>query len=232
MRRRSAVAGVVAVAALIVSLIVSPVALAAIDGPCEATLAGFDLRDREVGPRAHAISVHEATQPVLRMTSNRQFTSMKVEMKVTGFTWTVREEPVSGRSWETELPLDDYATWGIGLFEVIATGTGSGFSCEATTLIDVEGSSVATVAGLSGLALLVVGAVGVLVLIMRGGRAGGQPFAGVFFGALLGIGVGTLLQQFGVLYPTIPVSIVVVAAGALVGLLAGMIGFRPLEGAP
>ena len=131
-----------------------------------------------------------------------------------------------------ELPLDDYATWGIGLFEVIATGTGSGFSCEATTLIDVEGSSVATVAGLSGLALLVVGAVGVLVLIMRGGRAGGQPFAGVFFGALLGIGVGTLLQQFGVLYPTIPVSIVVVAAGALVGLLAGMIGFRPLEGAP
>ena len=85
-----------------------------------------------------------------------------------------------------------------------------------------------TAAGLAA-SVPIVGAVGVLVLVMRGGRAGGQPFAGVLFGSLLGIGVGVLLQQLGVVYPTILVAIVVVAAGAVIGFLAGMLGFRSIE---
>jgi hypothetical protein len=211
------------------ALVAAQSATAAIEGPCEASIAAVDVRDRGTSPRSAAIPVHETTRPLVRMSSERPLTHLKVEMQVTGFIWTVHDEPTDGREVEAELPVDDYATWGIGLFEVTATGTGSGFTCTATALIDVEGSAIATAAGLAGLGLTVVGAAGVLVLIMRGGRAGGQPFAGVFFGAALGIGIGTLLQQFGVIYPTILVTIVVIAAGAAIGFLAGMIGFRQLE---
>ncbi len=225
MRRRSAVWVLVAG----IALLVSPAALAGVEGPCEAKVAGVDMRDRGTGARSEAIPVHETSRPAVSMSANRRISQGKIELELVGFRWTVHDEPVTGRSWSAEIPVDENATWGIGLFKVVATSAGTGFTCTGTALIDVEGTAVATAAGVAGLVLTIAGAVGVLVLIMRGGRAGGQPFAGVFFGSLLGIGIGVLLQQLGVVYPTILVAIVIVVAGALIGFLAGMLGLRPLE---
>lgn len=225
MRRRLSISVLVAG----IALIVSPASLAAIEGPCQASISGVDVRDRETDWRSEAIKVDETARPVVEMSAGREIARATIEFELLGLGIPLHDEPTTGRSWTYELPIDEYSTWGVGLYKVVMTSQGTGFTCTATALIDVEGSAVATVAGLAGLGLAVAGAIGVLVLVMRGGRTGGQPFAGIFFGLLLGLGVGTLLQQLGVLYPTIPVAIVVLAGGALIGFLAGMLGFRPLE---
>jgi hypothetical protein len=212
-----------------IALIATPAVQAGIEGPCNATIGGVDAKTLGVGARDDAVAVPETSRIVVAMRSNRPIAALKVRMEVAGIGWTVFDEPTEGRSWEREIPMDDYATWGVGLFKVVATSAGTGFTCTASGLVDVEGSAVATVAGLAGLGLTIVGAIGVLVLIMRGGRAGGQPFAGILSGAALGIGIGTVLQQLGIIYPTMLVAIVIVAVGAAVGFLAGMVGFRPLE---
>lgn len=229
MRRRPAVPALVPAVVAALALIVSPTAHAGIEGPCEASISGVDMSDRETRARSAAIAVSETARPVVAMSADRPIARATIEFELFGLGIPLHDEPATGRSWEHELPIDEYSTWGVGLYKVVATSTGTGFSCTATALIDVEGSAVATAAGLAALGLAAAGAVGVLVLIMRGGRAGGQPFAGIFFGVLLGVGIGALLQQLGVVYPTLLVASLVVGAGAVLGFLAGMLGFRPLE---
>jgi hypothetical protein len=90
------------------------------------------------------------------------------------------------------------------LWKVIATGTGNGFECEATALINVEDDHeldpLATIAGLGGLGLAIVGALGILGVASRIGKSRAAPFSGILLGAVLGIGVAVLLQQFSVVY--------------------------------
>ena len=47
-----------------------------------------------------------------------------------------------------------------------------------------------------------------------------------FLGVVLAAGIGILLQQYGLFYPTRIASILVLVGGAAVGFLAGVLGSR------
>ncbi len=125
--------------------------------------------------------------------------------------------------------MDDYAIYGLGLYKIVGTSIGQGFECEGAALIDVQGKDhelepLATVAGVAGLGLSLLGALGVLAIAARIGRGRAAPFLGIVFGVILGVGIGILLQQFSVLYPTVGVAVGLMAIGAGVGLAFSLFG--------
>jgi hypothetical protein len=49
---------------------------------------------------------------------------------------------------------------------------------------------------------------------------------GAFFGLLLGAGVGVLLQQLSIVYPTALVAVMLLGGGLALGILSGFWGQR------
>jgi hypothetical protein len=49
---------------------------------------------------------------------------------------------------------------------------------------------------------------------------------GAILGVLLGAGVGVLLQQFAILYPSLILALIALGGGALLGILSGLFGRR------
>ena len=92
--------------------------------------------------------------------------------------------------------------------------------------MDVQGSPLETAAGIGGLAAAVVGAIGVAALLFRRRVSGVTPFVGAFFGLLLAAGVGVLLQQFSIVYPTAIVALLGLGGGLALGVLSGLWGQR------
>lgn len=208
-------------------------ATARVSGPCTVEIASEDARSLFTGARDDAVPVDRNSLVPVRMTSERPMTRLKVELEFAGVRFTVHDRPTTGTSWASEVPVDDYGLYGMGLWKVVATGEGDGFECEATGLIEVkddhELDPLSTIAGLAGLGLALVGALGVLVTASRIGRTRSAPFAGLFFGLLLGAGVCVLLQQFSVVYPTFGVAGGLLAIGAAVGLAFSLFGLPARE---
>jgi len=225
MPRRLAIALVVVLA--LVAAWPAP-APATVVGPCTAAIADQDASSLFDGARDDAVTVDRNSLVPVRMTSEQPMTRLKVELEFAGVRFTVHDRPTTGTSWASEVPVDDYGLYGMGLWKVVASGEGAGFDCEATGLIDVEDDHVldplSTIAGLAGLALALAGALGVLAISARVGKARSAPVAGVFLGVLLGAGVCVLLQQFSVVYPTVGVAGGLLAIGAAVGLAFSLFG--------
>ncbi len=213
--------------ALATCLALAPVAGATIDGPCRATIAGQNVADRDTHATSDPITVAEGSSVRVTMASARPITHLEVELEFAGVRWTVHDEPTTGRTWSKEVAVDDYATYGVGLYKVIGSSTGPGLTCSGEALVEVEGSPLSTVAGLVGLGLVIVGGLGVGLLALRRVGSSVGIVLGTAFGALLGIGVGLLFQEFSVLYPTLVVAIVLVVGGALLGLVVS--GLRRLS---
>jgi hypothetical protein len=221
--------------ALVLSLIVAPTATARVEGPCTARIANEDVSARETSATSDAIPVDSDGLVPVTMSAERPIQRLKIEIEFSGLRWTVHDRPTSGTSWVSEVPVEDYAVYGIGLYKVVSSSVGQGFTCEAAALIDVQGDEtldpLVTVAGLVGFGLALIGALGMLVTASNVGRSRARPFLGLFFGVVLGIGVVTLLQQFSVLYPTPGVTGGIVAAGAALGLAFSIFGLpsRPSD---
>ena len=152
--------------ALVLSLIVAPTATARIEGPCTARIHGEDVSSRETDALSDAIPVDRDNLVSVTMSSTRPIQRLKVEIEFSGLRWTVHDRPNSGTSWASEVPVDDYAVYGIGLYKVVGSSFGQGFTCEAAALIDVQGDEsldpLVTVAGLVGFGLALMGALGML----------------------------------------------------------------------
>lgn len=221
--------------ALALSLVMAPTAMARIEGPCTARIGGEDVSARETGPISDAIIVSPARPVSVTMSAARPIQRLKVELEFAGVRWTVHERPSTGTSWASEVPVHDYAAYGVGLYKVVGTSVGQGFTCEGAALINVEEDEtldpLVTVAGLVGFGLALMGALGILVTASRIGRSRARPIMGLFFGATLGLGILTLLQQFSVVYPTIGVTGGLLAGGAALGLGFSMFGLpsRPSD---
>jgi len=215
---------------LLLTLVAAPEAAARIDGDCQAEIAGQDVTSKETGAFSKPIAVNRNSLAAVMMTADQPIQRLKVELEFAGVRWAVHDRPTTGTTWSSEVPVEDYNQYGIGLYKVVGTSIGAGFTCEAAALIDVRGEELdplTTVAGVGGLALAIIGSFGMLALALRVGHGrGAQVLLGVFLGALLGAGVGVLLQQFGVVYPTVPVAIVTVGAGVAVGFLLSVVGLR------
>lgn len=217
----------IAFASLLV-LIVAPDAVAAIEGPCTATIAGQDVASWQTGPLDDALTVDRDSLVSVTMSSGRPLVRLKVELEFAGVRWTVHDRPATGTTWASEVPVSDYGVYGMGLWKVVASSEGRGFACAGTALISVEDDHpldpLATISGLAGLGLALMGALGVLAIASRIGKSRAAPFSGVLLGAMMGVGVCVLLQQFSIVYPTIGVAGALIAIGAAVGLAFSLFG--------
>jgi len=214
---------------LLSALVVVPVATATTKGPCEIEFADQDVSGRQTGPLDDPITVPDNGPLSVITTSDQQLGRLKVEIEFAGIQIEVNERATTGTRWASEVKVDEYAVYGRGLYKVVATTEGRGFTCEGSALVDVEGDDVldplVTVAGVSGLGMSLLGLLGLLSIALRVGRSRrSAPLAGMFLGAILGVGVGVLLQQFSVLYPTVGVTGALIAGGAALGLLFSLFG--------
>ena len=229
MPRRSTVsllpaAFVIASLALAAALAVPQAARAEIDGPCQATIAGQNVATSDTTATGEPIKVREKARVPVTMSATRPITELAVEIEFAGIGWTVHDEPTEGRSWARTVNVGDYSKYGVGLYKVVGSSDGQAFSCTGAALIEVEGSPLTTIAGLVGLALAVFGGLGILWVAFRG--PGGAPVVGAILGVLLGAGVGVLLQQFAILYPSLILALIALGGGALLGILSGLFGRR------
>jgi hypothetical protein len=221
MHRRLAIAFVV-----ILGLAAAPEALATIEGPCEATIAEQDVIARDTYARSDAISVPKTGAVAVTMTAERPIDRMQLDIEFAGIRYKAHDEPTTVASSTGVVPVDEYATYGVGLYKIVATATGEGFTCEAVALVDVQGNPLETALGAIGVGMVIVGALGVFSFLLRGGRPGLAILLASFLGIVLAAGIGLLLQQYGLFYPTRVASILVLAGGAVAGFLAGVFGSR------
>jgi hypothetical protein len=221
MHRRLAIAFVV-----ILGLAAAPEAAATIEGPCEATVAGQDVVARDTFARSDAISVPQTGAVAVTVTADRPIDRLRLEIEFAGVRYTAHDEPTTVPSSTGVVPVDEYATYGIGLYKIVGTATGQGFTCEAVALVDVQGNPLETAMGAIGVAMIIVGGLGALSFLLRGGRPGLAMLLASFLGLILASGIGILLQQYGLFYPTRVASILVLVGGAAVGFLAGVLGSR------
>ena len=226
MQRRIAVWVLVVALAAAAGLTAAPSALATIEGPCQASIAGENVAALETGARSEPIKVGENARVPVTMTSARPITHLTVELEFAGMGIPVHDEPTEGTSWAKVVNVSDYSDYGVGVYKVVGTSTGQGFSCTGAALIEVEGEPLKTPAGIGGLAAGVVGAIGVLSLAFRRRASGAAPIFGAFFGLLLGAGVGVVLQQFAIVYPTLIVAIIALGGGLALGVVSGLWGQR------
>jgi hypothetical protein len=221
MRGRTACAGAVVALAVVAALSVAPAAVAEIEGPCQASIAGQDVAALDTDPRSEPIEVREKARVQVSMASTRPITRLKVDLEFAGLRWNVHDAPSEGTTWTRIVNVADYSKYGVGLYKVVGTSEGQGFSCSGAALVDVQGTPLKTPAGIAGLVAAIVGAIGVLSLLFRRRGSGGAAFVGAFFGLVLGTGVGVLLQQFSVVYPTALVALAALGGGLVLGLAAG-----------
>lgn len=222
MRRRSTGVGLVALLAVVAPLGVAPAAPADIEGPCQATIARRSVSGLDTGPRSEAIEVREKERVPVTMTATRPITQLTVELEFAGLRWTVHDDEIAGKTWTRFVNVGDYSKYGVGLYKIVATSEGQGFRCEGAALVDVQGTPLRTPVGIAGLAAAIVGAIVIVSLLFRRRASAAAPFVGGFFGLLLGAGVGVLLQQLSVLYPTVLVALVLLGGGIVLGLLVGL----------
>ena len=211
---------------VVLGLALAPEALATIEGPCEALMAGEDVVARDTFARSDAISVPQTGAVPVTMTADEPIDRLKLEIEFAGIPYEVSDEPTTVRSTTGVVPVDDYAKYGIGLYKIVATSTGAGFTCVATALVDVQGNPLETAAGAIGIAMVIVGGLGVFSFALRGGRPGLATLLSMFLGVILAAGIGVLLQEYGLFYPTQIAAILVLIGGAALGFLAGVLGSR------
>jgi hypothetical protein len=233
MPRRLAIA-LVALAVLVLGALVgSPPASAMVIGDCTMQIAGADASALTTGPLDDPVVVDRNSLVPVVVTSERPLTRLLVELEFAGMRFEVDDRTVNGTRAVNEVPVEDYSIYGMGLWKVVATAEGTGFTCEATGLISVEDDhqldALATISGLAGLGLALTGLLGMLAVAARIGKSRAAPFSGLLLGALLGVGICVLLQQFSVVYPTVGVAGALAAGGAALGLAFSIFGLPGRE---
>lgn len=213
--------------ALAIAAVAIPSAFADIDGPCQATIAGENVKGRGTGALSDAIVVEkDATVPV-SMSAGSEISYLKVQIEFAGISWTVHDEPSTGSSWAKEVNVDDYAKYGVGLYKVVGSSSG-GVSCSGAALVKVKGNPLTTVAGIAGLVVAlggIAGVAGALIMALHSGALGlGSSLLGLFGGLFGGLGLAVLAQQFALVYPTAGVAAVFVGGGAVIGIGMSVLG--------
>jgi hypothetical protein len=223
---RRVTTAVVALLALAGAAALAAPARAVIDGPCTASIAGTSVQDLGATSADDAIKVKEDSQIPVTMSASREIDRLTVTISLAGLSYDAKDGPASGTSWTRTVDVDDYARWGVGLYQVTGSSTGPGLSCSGTALVQVEGNPLSRPAGWVAVALTALGGLG-LVGVAMSGLHGGRLLSGSLLGLLAGlataIGVTALLQQYSVLYPTGTVTGVALAIGAIVGVVLPLV---------
>jgi hypothetical protein len=135
---------------------------AEVEGHCTATINGVDVGPLDPGDRSDDIKVSKDGSVPVSASSPAGFRSHKVQLEFASRRWTVSEQEDNGSTtWSDTVDVDDYATYGVGIYKVIGVSElMDGTTCEGAATVDVSGNPLATVAGGAAAAAAVVGTVG------------------------------------------------------------------------
>lgn len=169
---------------------------AQISGPCTATINGHDVASA-TSP-ADAIEVgHDETVTVAGTDSTgAPYTRIKLRFPPLPDV-TVHDEANEGggTDWGGTVEVADYATWGVGLYQV----SGGTDDCRGRAWIRVTGRSpFTTVAGGTGAGLGVIGLAGAGRALRRAKPGFGSLLRSMTGAAPLGIGAALLAQQMAI----------------------------------
>lgn len=104
----------------------------------------------------------------------------------------------------------------LGARFTVAGSADNGCSGEITIIID-DVNPLFTALGGGGLIAVILGLLALLLAARSGGW--GSRMVAFVFGALGGLGLGLMLEQFGAIDPTQPISLIIAAVVAIIGLL-------------
>lgn len=188
--------GLLAWPALVAAAPVTAGAPGQISGPCTATVNGQDVSTADTPARAIEVGHDETITVAGSDSTGAPFTKIQLRFPpLPGI--TVHDEPNEGggNDWGGTVDVADYATWGVGLYQV----SGGTDDCTGKAWIKVTGRSpFTTVAGGVGLALGLGGLVGAGTAL-RGLKPGfGSLLRSLTGAAPLGIGAAIVAQQMGV----------------------------------
>jgi len=194
---------------------------AVIDGPCTASIAGTSVKNLGATSANDAIHVANDARIPVTMTASQPIEQLQVRISLAGLGYDAKNGPASGTSWTRTVNVNDYAKWGVGLYQVTGSSTGPGLTCSGTALVQVEGNPLSKPAGWVGVglaALGVIGLIGVALAALHGGGLLSASLLGLLAGLAAAVGVTVLLQQYSVLFPTGPIALGMLAIGAAVGV--------------
>ena len=131
---------------------------AQVEGPCEATIAGQDVRGAATPSDAIEVDVDDQVE-VTATSSGSPLDTYEVELEFAGFSWGVADGDADGQTWSDVVDVGDYADFSVGLYKVRGVSFAGGSEiCSGTAYIKVGGKNpLLTVAGAAGAVLLVGG---------------------------------------------------------------------------
>lgn len=149
-------------AVALLSPFVSP-AWAEVNGNCEATFKGVDIRDRSSTSAGDAIDVDDNEVVQVIFTSPAGFASHDIDLEVAGVSRNVSSQTDDGDTqWSETVNVKDYAWVGAGLYKVKGSATLSdGSTCSGAALINVTRNPLTTVVGGVAAGTMAVGLGGV-----------------------------------------------------------------------
>lgn len=227
--RRLTLAALIAAA---LAFVVPPPARAATTGGCTVILAGIDLTRAPTPQTAIPVSSDAAIE--IRVTSPVAVTEHSTSIQVAGITWQLAHFLGGGTTFTDSIQIQSYSHVGSGLYRVIER-TNSTQPCEASGFIRVSGPATAKIATWVGIILLLLGALALTIgITIRSSdrmafrtqaweegsvRVRPRPAPLPLIGGLVAAPAALLvLQQFGVLYPTLLITVITVVAGGAVGI--------------
>lgn len=167
---------------------------AQIEGDCTATVAGRDVETATSPSSAIEVAADDVVRVEGVDPNGAPFTVIELRFPpLPAFEVYNEEHDAADPSWGGEVNVADYAVYGVGLYQV----SGGTDDCRGTAWIKVTGRSpFTTVAGGIGTALAAAGAIGAGISIARAQPGWRSFFHSASRGALLGVGVAILAQQF------------------------------------
>ncbi|MEX2237080.1 MAG: hypothetical protein WEB00_06060 [Dehalococcoidia bacterium] len=146
----------------------APVALADINGPCSASIDNESVGGRGTGPTDDPIEV-DNDQPVeVAMAADREVERLVIDIEFWGVRFNVAaENDVNGAEWAETIDVNDYATYGAGLYKVIGESYDSNGNliCSGEALVNVSGNPIFTLIGGISATLAVMGLLGMLNIL-------------------------------------------------------------------
>ena len=161
MSRMTATVATVLVSAVAAAVLAAG-AGATINGPCSASINGVNVKNQSSTSASGAIVVAKDAKVPVTMTATKPISNLQVKISLLGLGRTVKSGPAHGTSWVRTVNVEDYAFWGVGLYQVTGSSSGAGLSCSGIAIVKVEGSPLSTPAGWVSLGLTVAGVLGLV----------------------------------------------------------------------
>lgn len=151
---------------LVIALVlVVPSAGAEMAGDCRATLDGIDIEDRDADDADDAIALPAHQPATFDVESERPLESWNISIHYGPFEAPLSrgEAPGNATTAQAQIPVNDFAWLGSGLYQVQGTvEMEDGSTCEGEALVDIQGDLLGTVLGTTSLAVAGLGGLGLL----------------------------------------------------------------------